>query len=121
METTTIDLSWLCLVFGAVIFVGMAVLGTRSRLRYARRLREAQSRGAFADMNTPENKSRVRRLAVLALIGLLGGILSIAILVLQQASRDPRFAGITIVAAILFGIIAAIAGFLMQREIDRRL
>ena len=121
METTTLDLSWLCLVIPIGIIVLAAILGTRSRLRYARRIREAQARGVFADMNTPENKSRFRRLAALALMGLLGMILSIAILVLQQASRDPSFAGITIAAAILFGIIASIAGFLMQREIDRRL
>ena len=121
METTTIDLSWLCLVIPIGIIVLAAILGTRSRLHYARRIREAQARGAFAAMNTPENKSRFRRFAALALIGLLGMILSIAILVWQQASGSPGFAGITIAAAILFGIMASIAGFLMQREIDRRL
>ena len=122
METTTINLSWLCIVIPIGIIVVVAILGTRSRLRYASRIREAQARGAFADMNTPENKSRFRRLAMIALIGLLGMIVSIAILVLQQASKAHSFYGITFVAvAIIFGIIASIAGFLMQREISRRL
>jgi hypothetical protein len=121
MATMTIDLSWLCIVIPIGIIVVVAILGTRSRWRYARRIQEAQARGAFADMNTYENKSRFRRLAVMALVGLLGMILSIAILVLQQASKAPSFVGITIASAILFGIIASIAGFLMQREINRRL
>src|SRR5918996_1923305 len=101
METTTSDLSWLCVVIPIGIIVLAAILGTRSRLRYARRIREAQARGAFADMNTPENKSRFRRLAALALIGLLGVILSIIILVLLQGSKAPSFLGITIVVAAL--------------------
>ena len=118
METTTIDLSWLCIVIPIGIIVVVAILGTRSRLWYASRIRDAQARGAFADMNLPENKVRFRRLAALALIGLLGMILSIASLVLQQTNT---FSGVMVAVAFVFGAIASIAGFLMQREINRRL
>jgi hypothetical protein len=121
MDTTTIDLSWLCFVILIGITVLVAVLGTRSRLRYARRLREAQARGAFADLNTPENKSRFRRLAIFALIGMLGMILSLAILFLQLRSPFAHYYGITLGVAIVFGITGFIAGLLMQREFDRRL
>jgi hypothetical protein len=121
MEPTAIDLSWLCIVIPVGIVIVTAVLGTRSRLRYARRIRESQSRGAFADLNTPENKSRFRRLAALALTGLMGMILSIAILVLLQARQANSFYGVMVVVVAIFGTITAIAGFLMQREIDRRL
>ena len=102
--------------------------GTRSRLRYARRIREAQAKGAFADMNTPENKSRFRRFAFLALIGVtflaligvIGVIISIVMLI-QPWIRIPLPFSVFIVAFIVFGIMASVGGFLMQREIERRL
>jgi hypothetical protein len=121
MEPITIDLSWLCIVIPIGVIVVAAILGTRSRLRYANRIREAQARGAFADLNTPENKARFRRLAVFALIGLLGMMLSIVLLVLLLPSKFASFYGIAIALALIFGVISSIAGFLMQREINRRL
>jgi hypothetical protein len=97
----------------------VAILGTRSRLRYARRIFDAQTKGAFTDMNSPEAKSRSRRLAFLALIGTVGTIISFVILVIPRLNWIP--VPIVFTAFCVFGIIAAIAGFLMQREIDRRL
>jgi len=86
-----------------------AILGAWSRLRHA-------------GLNTPENKSRFRLLAAIALIGLLGMIVAIAILVFLQARKAAHYSGIPlIIVAIIFGIVASIAGFLIQREIDRRL
>jgi hypothetical protein len=121
MQSTTIDLSWLCFVILFGIVIVAAVFGTRSRLRYARRIREAQARGAFADLDTAENKSRFRRLAALALIGLLGMISSIVIFLLLLANQAVTFSGAMVVVALLFGMVAAIAGFLIQKEINRRL
>jgi hypothetical protein len=121
METTTINLSWLCLVVPIGIMIVVAVLGTRSKLQYANRIREAQARGSFADMSTPEAKSRFRRLGALALIGVVGMVLSFVIFVFQRLSGVLAFSGVTITAAVVFGIIGATAGLLMQREIDRRL
>jgi hypothetical protein len=121
MEPTTLDLSWLCIVIPVGIMIVVAILGTRSKLRYARRIREAQARGAFADLNKPENKARIRSLAFLALIGLLGMLLSIVVLILQQVNQFTTFSGITVIVAIVFGVIGSIAGFLMQREVNRRL
>ncbi len=115
-----IDLSWLCLVALIGIMIVVAVLGTRSRLRYANRICEAQARGSFSDIK-PEALSRFRCLAVLALIGVLGAILSLIIFVIQRSSRILILSEVTITAMVVFGIISATAGFLMQREIDRRL
>lgn len=114
------DQSWLCFIPVMLIMIPVIYYGTRSRLRYARRIREAQARGAFADMNTPENKSRFRRFALLALMGTLGIALSIVIL-LQPWIRLPVPFGVIIAVFIVFGIMASVGGFLMQREIDRRL
>lgn len=120
MQSTTIDLSWLCFVILVGIVIVAAVFGTRSRLRYARRIREAQARGAFADMNTPENRSRIRRFALLALTGTLSIVFSIVML-LQPWIRIPVPFGVIIVVFVIFAIMASVGGFLMQREIDRRL
>ncbi len=95
--------------------------GARSRMRYARRIREAQARGAFADMNTPQNKFRFRRLAILMLVGVLGMILSVTTLLLRQVPPSDTSYGLILVVAVLFGMITTIASFLMQREINRRL
>ncbi len=114
------DLSWLCFVPLMLIMIPVIYYGTRSRLRYARRIREAQARGAFVDMNTPENGSRLRRLAFLALIGSLGMIITI-LMVMQPWVRLPIPFGVFITAFLAFGILASVAGFLMKREIDRRL
>ena len=103
------------------ILVGIAIWGTRARRKYANRLQEALARDAFADMNTPENKFRFRRLAVFALIGLLGMISSLAVLVLQLGSKFANFYGITGIVALIFVVITFISGFLIQREINRRL
>ncbi len=84
METRTIDLSWLCLVIPMGIIVIIAILGTRSKLRYARRILEAQARGAFDDMNTPKQKPQFRRLTLMALIGIIGAMGSLAILILRR-------------------------------------
>ena|SRR5688572_27262166 len=114
-------LTILCISIPIGVLVVAAILGTRSRLRYADRLREALSKGAFADMNTPQHKARFRRIAVLAMVGLFGMILSMGILVVQLQTKFASFYGITVVVAVLFGVMASIAGFLMQREINRRL
>jgi hypothetical protein len=120
MESTAIDLSWLCLVAVMVLMIPVIYFGTLSRLKYAKRIRDAQARSAFVDMNTPENASRFRRFAFLALIGSLGMIISILMLV-QRWVRIPVPFGVLIAAFFVFGIIASVAGFLMKREINRRL
>ena len=118
---TTVFFSGLCLLLLIGVFVGMAILGTRAKLRSANRMLEAQARGAFDDLEAPENKSRFRRLAVMALMGMLGMIVSLIILVLQLTGKLAGLYGITIAAAVIFGATSSIAGLLMNREIDRRL
>ena len=114
-------LTVLCVSIPIGILVLAAILGTRSKLRYADRIREAQARGAFKDMNTAEYKSKTRLFALIALIGLLGMVLSIAIVIFQQLSGFANFSGFTAIIALLFGILSSVGGLLMKREIDRRL
>lgn len=47
MEPTTIDLSWLCLVGVTVVMIPVIYYGTRSRLKYAKRLLNAESKGTL--------------------------------------------------------------------------
>jgi hypothetical protein len=121
MKILDLLLTVLCMSIPVGMLVVIAIWGTRARLKYANRLQEALARGAFADMNTPENKSRFRRLAVFALIGLLGMISSLAVLVLQLGSKFADFYGITGIVALIFVVITFIAGFFIQREINRGL
>ena len=99
----------------------IAISGTRSKLRYARRIMEAQARGAFGDMNTPKQKTRFRWLALTALIGVIGAMGSLAILILQQFSIILIPVGIVFASLSVFGVLSVIAGYMMQREINRRL
>ena len=121
MEITTIDLSWLCIVIPAGIIIIAAIFGTRSRLRYVRQIREAQVRGAFDDMNMPKQKPRFRLLALTALLGVTGMMGSVAILILQSLGLIIIPVEIVFVSLGVFGVLGTMAGYLMQREIDRRL
>ena len=121
METRTIDLSWLCLVIPMGIILIAAVFGTHSRLKDAKRIMDAQNRGAFDDMNTPKQKGRFRWLALMALIGVIGAMGSLAIIILQRFDIILIPVGIVFASLGVFGVLGAIAGYLMQREINRRL
>lgn len=117
-----INITWLCIVIPIAIIVVVAILGAWSKLQNARRIRGDQAGGVLAGLNTPEKKARFRLLAAIALIGLLGMIVSIVMVKFLQARNADHYFGIPLIAvAIIFGIIASIAGFLLQREIDRRL
>ena len=121
MNILKILLSVICISIPIGILIGAAVLGTRSKMKYAKQIREAQARGSFKDMNTPEYKSRTRHFALIALIGLLGMVLSFAILIFQQINGFTNFSGFTAIVALFFGILSSVGGYLMKREIDRRL
>ena len=116
MKSTTIDLSWLCLVAVMVLMIPVIYFGTLSRLKYAKRIHDAQARSAFADMNAPENASRFRRFAFLALIGSLGMIISIVMLI-QGWIRIPIPFGVFITAFVVFGIIASVAGIFNEERL----
>jgi hypothetical protein len=103
------------------VFVAIAIVSTQAKLKSANRILKAQSRDALADLETPKNKSRFRFLAGVALFGVLGMILSMAVLVLQIATKFSNLYWVTIAAVLTFGGIGAVAGLLMQREINRKL
>ena len=121
MDPISINVSWLCL---AIPMAGMALVvffGIRSRLRYASRFRNAQARGAFEDFGSPEVKSRLQRLAALALLGVIGMTLAFVSMLFELASGHQVLLGITVAAGIASGILASVAGFLIEREFARRL
>jgi len=121
MKTYTLDLSFLCcLVIPVIIIFVVAAYGARSKLRYGRRIRDAWARGAFADMNLPENKKRVRHYLLLIFIGWFGIGLTVFML-LQPWIRLPVPFAAVVAVFIVFGIMPAAGGLLMQREINRRL
>lgn len=121
MESNTIDLTWLCFITLIVIIGLVAVLSTRSRLKYAKRIMDAQRKGAFKDMDNPNQRSRFRWLALIALIGLIGTMCSLTGLILLKFAMLQIPAGVILVLFAVFGTISVIGGFLMHREIDRRL
>ena len=120
METTSVDFSWLFAVLAIGLFVVLVILGARSRIRYMQRLQDAQSKGAFADLNMPANKSRFRRLVAIALISLLGSMVSSVILFLEVINNANPPIGILLIVDVIFAVIASVAGFLVKREINRR-
>ena len=115
------DLTWLCFVALIVIMLPVIYYGITSRLKYAKQIFDAQGKSAFSDFNTPKVKSRFRRLAAFALIGILGMISSFLVLVILLANGSNAYLGVVISIVVLFGVIGATAGLLMQREITRRL
>jgi len=122
MQSTTTDLSWLCVVFGA-LFVGvMLVFGILYRLRYARRFWNAYRRSAFQDLNTPRVQARMNRYLSVTSSALLGMVLSFVVFIVQQTTGFFRaYSNITLLVAGLFVLISIIAALLRHREYDRRL
>jgi hypothetical protein len=116
-----INLTWLIIPIFLIGFIILITFGIRSRLRYTKRIQDAQARGAFTDMNMLEYKSRFRRLAIVALIGIFGLILSMAFMLLPWAGKNDASLRIVAGAALIFAIICTVAGLLMRREVDRRL
>jgi amino acid transporter len=82
---------------------------------------EAQSRGAFKDMGTPEQKRRFHLLAMIALIGVIGTIGSLGLLAFELAGAIALPIGIIYALLSVFILTGIIAGTLMQREVTRRL
>jgi hypothetical protein len=119
----TIDLTWLCIPIGLIGFLGavtvLMTLSVRSRLRYAKRIQAAQARGAFDDMNA--RKPQYLWLGVIALVGVLGVVVTIGMLILQLLHVVVLPVELIFIAFGIFGSMGAIAGTLMQREIERRL
>lgn len=125
MTTTTINLSWFCaplFVAGLLaIMITAAIFQHRAALNYGKRIAAAQRRGAFADMQTPEYKSRYRWLGLIAFLGTFGAIASLGMIIIRQLGLAMIPPEIDLLAFGILGTIGATAGILMKREIDRRL
>ena len=125
MDTANTSSSWLgvalCLALYIAVMSVFAYFGIRSRQRYVQRIQAAQARGAFNDFRTSQVGSRFRRLAIMALVCILGSISSLVVLALSVFGVtliSPQIALVILGGFILLGIIA---GLLMQREVTRRL
>jgi len=105
---------------GTILIVIAFVRSVRSRMKYADRIRAAEARGAFTDMNSL-NKTRFRFWALFTLIGVLGMTLSLGVLVLQMVTHFSDRYWVTIAIGSIFGMIGMMAGLLMQREFNRLL
>jgi hypothetical protein len=122
MQSITTDLSWLCVVFGAVFAGVMLVFGVLYRLRYARRFWNAYRRGTFQDLNTPRVQARMNRYLFVTSSALLGMVLSFVVFVVQQTTGFfGAYSDVTLLIAGLFGVISIIVALLRHREYDRRL
>lgn len=102
------------------IFTSIAIVTTQAKQIYAKKILKAQARGAFKDLDTPNNKFRFRLFAGVALFGVIGTTLSLGVLILQVATKFSNLYWVTIGIALIFSGIGAVAGFLMRREITRR-
>jgi hypothetical protein len=122
MKIMIVDGFWtvICITVSSVLIL-LAFLVTRSKIRSINRFEQTQAKGGFTKLNKPEYKSKTRHFALIALTGLLGMVLSIAIVIFQQISGSTNFSDFTAIIALLFGILSSVGGFLMKREIDRRL
>ena len=60
METTTTDLSWLCLVGAIILMIPIIYYGTRSRLKYAKQLLSGKSKGTTWLSNPVRRKPKAR-------------------------------------------------------------
>jgi len=99
------------------IMVVFAFLGTRSRSQYVKRLQAAEAKGGFP----PEARLRLRRLVILAVIGPLGSASFMIVLVLAVLGGIPIHPLIALYVSVVLFILCVIAGFLMRREVNRRL
>jgi hypothetical protein len=124
MEITIINSFWtvICLTTSSILIL-LAVLVTRSKINSINEFRQAQAKakGTLAKSNTPECKSKIRLLAIIALVCILGMVLSVTILFLQIMTNFTYLYKLTISVAIVFFTVGTSAGLLMQREINRRL
>ena len=102
------------------VFAAIAIVSTQAKQRSANRILKAQAEGAFADLETPKNKLRFRFLAGIALFGVSGMTCSITTFVIDMATRFANRDWAPLLVALIFGSIGAVAGFLMQREINHR-
>ena len=124
-----IDLSWLtipiCLVVCLPVYIAIVAtlitFSARARAKEAKRIQDALARGAFDDMNSPEQKTSYRWLALTALLGLLGVIASMGMLFLQLSKVITLPIEVIFIAFGIFGSLSVIVGILMQREINHRL
>ncbi len=105
-----------------LIPISLAIyFGVRSRARYADRIFEAQRRGSFNDLKTWQEKNKFLSRMVVMTSGYIGLLISLILFFLYYYKvLDIPIILILVVLVISF-LSLFVGGFLMQREITRRL
>jgi hypothetical protein len=98
-----------------VIAVGFAVVawGVRSKWKYISQVNHSHVDDPWVHVSEPEIKVRVRRLAVLCIICLLGMAITLIIMLL---SRSTIFS----IASLIFAVIAAFTHILIDLDTSKR-
>src|SRR5690349_15409967 len=112
-----INLSWLCVPLGFCMMLPFIVLGTRSRLLWLKRYREAQARGDFDEkMNAPDLKQRIRNLMLVVLTGWVGVAVLVVLLFLRPSGALDVSIKFIVIGLGFFGSLASVGGILVHRE-----
>ncbi len=94
-----------------------AILGTRSRLNYARQLMEQYSSGAYKDWGKPSIANRFRLLLGLEILLFSASLLSFVLAILYQTT--PYVLAVGIALAVVFGVGGAIVSTVLQNKVRR--
>jgi uncharacterized membrane protein YjgN (DUF898 family) len=98
-----------CGLIPIVLVIGIAIIGTLKRIRFANRLMEEIKKGRFEDFSEMQNKKRIRLLALFSMISIIG-ILTITIMIITNILALPS-SSVLIVYIILvsLGVFSSVA------------
>jgi len=111
-------------IFGTIICVGIlitpvviaAILGTRSRLKFAKQIRQNQADGLYSDWNKPPISKHLRILLLLELTCILG---MLTWFITGFGNPSTMFTPARIAVIILLIITVIIGGAILQRMVAR--
>jgi hypothetical protein len=107
MDTITNDLSWLGSIFLIAFGFIIAISGARSKWQYVSRVLDTQAQ------NKLKAVVRVRQLAILYAVCILGMAFSLAVFVINRSI-------IFSVAALVFAVVTAVADLLIHLDTSRK-
>ncbi len=118
----TIDLTWLCFPLLCIMpILVLAYFRVQANRTFMTQYRAARARGAFDDLGSPETRRKLRWLSLTALLGIVLMIAGFALVVLTEYHVIAVPPVPMLISAFGSGLVGAVTGLLMQREIVRRL
>jgi membrane associated rhomboid family serine protease len=103
------------------IMAAIALVNTQAKQKSIMWDRQALARDAFADVGTPKQQFRLLLVFGLAFISVLGMPVSLVIAVVQWAAEPSKPPGVTFAAALFFVVTSIVAGFIINREINKEI